>query len=62
MNHVNTDCADTDFALKNQKSYQKGYIQWGTPIVQFIIPILVLIVLNFFLVQKVSSYFIRNPT
>ena len=47
--------ADTDFALTD--SYQKGYINWGTPIVQFIIPILVLIVLNFFLVQKVSSYY-----
>ena len=54
--------ADTDFAIENHKSYQEGYIQWGTPTVQFIIPILVLIVLNFFLVQKVSSNFICNPT
>jgi len=53
MNH--TMVVYTDFAVNSTKSYQEGYIQWGTPIVQFIIPILVLIVLNFFLVQKIKE-------
>jgi len=53
LNH--TMFINTDFAIENHKSYQEGYIQWGTPTVQFIIPILVLIVLNFFLVQKIKE-------
>lgn len=48
-----TSYRDTEFG--STKTYQNGYKGWGYPIVQFFIPILVLIVLNFFLVQKINE-------
>ena len=42
-------------AFGTTDTYKKGYLAWGFPLVQFFIPILVLIVLNYFLIQKVSS-------
>ena len=48
-------------AFGKTDTYKKGYLAWGYPLVQFFIPILVVIALNFFLIQKVSSYFISNP-